>query len=234
MKLVVVSVVSDPTNPGFARLRDSCKYYGYDFYPIFHPWIGFKTKLIAVRSLIPQLRRLKTTHVLHTDGYDTIANRHANEIDPFLLDGCLISAELSQWPPIGIDNLFPTSPTEWRFPNSGGYLADIDYLEGYILDGIDREPMLSLEESGHQPIHRNDDQLWLSWKFLRDQARCRIDYQCQVFQTLAHTIDHSNKDGWSSRYDISQGYLINRITGTRPSFVHGNGQTSMSWIPSPK
>lgn len=65
-----------------------------------------------------------------------------------------------------------------------------------------------------------NDQRWWTNRLLVDSDGICLDGRCEIFQTL-----------FSSVLDLEIGArLKNRLTGTRPSVLHGNGQLDMSPI----
>lgn len=242
MRLAVVTVCSDASHPGLARLGRSCAKWGFDLHPVIRPWWphGFWTKPLGVREYLPVLRRAGVTHVLATDAYDVVACGPPCDVEPHVRSGCLFSADKAPWPPVpGLEAKYPPRESPWWFVNSGGYGGPLDFLGDYVLAG---DPPLGPEWTGggEHDCHRNDDQLWMARKYIgcpgRDTpAGCRIDRGCGVFQTTGH----SHAPDWGpefhrdATFEVRGDRVVNKKTGTAPVFVHGNGGDwdKMAWLP---
>lgn len=229
MKVVLLTVCDQDMHPGFVRLRLSCARHGLPLVGRHVPvWRGTWDKVEAVRDFLPAMRRAGATHACLVDALDVVAQGGRDRLYEAAGPGCLFSAEAWCWPLPHLEPLYPPSPTRWRFLNSGGYLAEIDYLGDYLLAGADAG--LTPDQTAGSDGLRFEDQAWFSHKFLADRANCRLDVRCKVFQTLGSGVVTADRH-WSETFDIADGRVRNRETGTVPLFLHGNGRGDMSWIP---
>jgi hypothetical protein len=156
--------------------------------------------------------RERTQHVLCVDAFDTVI---VDNLDVILekyrgLNHPLVfSAETSCYPYQEKASLYPACDTPYRFLNAGGWLAETDYMIS-VLEEIEVESI---------PDEANDQGVWTDF-FLSNPSALRLDTRCEVFQSLFGAMgDMEFVDG-----------IANRITGTRPSVLHGNGPTDMSRI----
>lgn len=203
MQIKVITTTSD-INKTF-ELRRSLIHYGYDFHIIIHPWTGFLSKLHETYKYLSQLKGY--THFLYTDAWDSFAARDA--ADMHMMDGLTISAECACYPYPELAVKYPSNDSLWKYVNGGGWAGEISaFIKMY-----EREP----------PTNEMNDQVYLTNQFLKhhNEGWLRLDYNCEVFQTLAFC-DHS--------YFSYGDYFGNNITKTRPFFIHGNGHTPMSHI----
>lgn len=229
MNLALLTVCDDPWHPGLRRLGESLARWRWDTPLVTHtvrPWRGTWSKVVGLREALPTIRSKGVSHLLLTDGYDVVANGPEDELYRHVPPaGALFSAECWCWPAPELEPLYPPAPTPYRFLNSGGYLAEIEYLGDYLLAGPDLTP----DQTGGRPDLCREDQTWFTHKFLGDPANCRLDYRCEVFQTLGSGVVTDDRPHYVT-FDFVTGRVRNKDTGTTPLFVHGNGRADMTWL----
>ena len=151
-----------------------------------------------------------TDIVLFLDGYDTFVNRRLEVILERFLDfkcHALFAAEKWCWPKRNSTRQWPEVGTEYRYLNSGAYIAHAGAL---------RE-MLSCWD----PERSKDDQQFFIDIYLSGvpgvrHLDMRIDHECVIFQCLNGV---SPGELVTTRF----GDLNNVRTGSHPCVVHGNG-----------
>lgn len=170
-------------------------------------WGNFKDKLIAM------IRYLSTKSpndiICFVDAYDVICFADPAEIQEKFLacaTDILVSAETSCYPWHAVKSMYPPATTSYRFLNSGSYIGYVWALQ----------KMLSLDMS-QSPC----DQGYMTYYYInhihdtKKTFRINLDHHCVLFQT-AYGIP------WS-HFVIEHGRLHNVIMGTRPCFIHYNG-----------
>lgn len=178
------------------QLERSLILHGYDYEIIVHPWTGFLSKIHETYKFLKELKGY--THFLYTDAWDTVAMRPGVQVP----DGILISAERACYPFPEWAAKYPPHESPWKYVNGGGWCGEIaEFIRMY---------------ESKPPTDELNDQVWLTERFLAGWGR--LDYNCEVFQTLA----------FNEKTDFVDGY--NSITKTHPYYVHGNGHTSMKHI----
>lgn len=215
VKVAVVTYASDPKNEGLVKLSRTLSAWGWEFRPIIGPWRGFQSKLQGVHGELPKLADEGFTHVLFTDAYDTVCVGPPEAVLPFCTDKMLVSCEKACWPDATLAPQYPPSPrSEWCHVNSGGYVAPIPVLYKLLLNAV------------------GDDQLWVTRKYLQNKDVVLLDDKCEVFQTLAHTIQKWCP--WEQTFNKvhATGRIRNKVTETQPLFMHGNsGDVKlMTWM----
>ena len=117
----------------------------------------------------------------------------------------LFSAEVNCFPSSPGQRVedYPETATKYRFLNSGGFIGRIDHLlktlrEWHGLDSAD---------SGL-------DQQWWAHLYLSRAAKIKLDHNCEIFQCLFMC---------ENDLEVGPSGLRNRITGSSPCIVHGNG-----------
>lgn len=226
MKVCVISVCHDATHRGLHRLNRSLLRHGWTHTSIIKPWRGFKTKLISMRDFVPRAREEGFTHLLHTDAFDTMFFAGQEELEAKLKQigydgtGAVLSCEKASWPDPELAKFYPPNPKSvWCHINSGQYLVNVDYVET-LLDGCD---------------DCVDDQLFLTQKYLADQAlnpepKILRDDGCLIFQSLAHA------NPWHETFEVVGDHVLNKVTNTHPIAIHASGGGSSSnyhsWLPN--
>lgn len=171
-------------------------------------WTGFGMRLSLLRSTLRAMRGRRRV-VLFSDAHDSIVLDPAEVIlkrFEKMNHPLVFSAEKNCWPDAWKAFMYPPASTPWRFLNAGGFIGEA---------GAIRE---RLEQLGSRVPAGLDDQRWWTNQLLEEPERIRLDTRCEIFQTL-----------WASMGDLEiRRRIHNRVTGTRPSIVHGNGWTDMS------
>jgi hypothetical protein len=183
-----------------SQLERSLILHGYDYYIIEHKWDGFLGK---IHETYKYLKTCTThTHFLYTDAWDTVALRPDVQVP----DGILISAERACYPHPEKAKLYPEHDSPWKYVNGGGWCGEIsEFIRMY---------------ESKPPTDELNDQVWLTDRFLARWGK--LDYECEVFQTLA----------FNGKHDLGTlgGQFTNHLRGTFPAFIHGNGHTPMTEI----
>jgi hypothetical protein len=210
--MIILTIASDLSHPGLRRLEASLQQYGYRYHVINAPFrFGGQSPHIYewARQQPPN------KGFLYTDAYDTVALGPVTELAEKLPyewpETCdmLISVEKACFPHPQLTNKYPPSPkdTHWRFVNGGGWITTTGYF-------------CRLFEDKTYDTHQND-QLWLTHEYLSHRHEILLDYNCEIFQSIAFEADD----------DFTYGErLVNNKTGSSPLFIHGNGRTSMKRI----
>jgi hypothetical protein len=182
------------------QLERSLILHGYGYHIIEHKWDGFLGK---IHETYKYLKTCAThTHFLYTDAWDTVALRPDVQVP----DGILISAERACYPHPEKAKLYPPHDSPWKYVNGGGWCGEIaEFVRMY---------------ESKPPTDELNDQVWLTDRFLAGWGK--LDYECEVFQTLA----------FNGKHDLGTlgGQFTNHLRGTFPFFIHGNGHTPMTEI----
>lgn len=203
MRLKVITTTSDLSK--CKQLKRSLDYFGWDYHFITHTWTGFLSKLHETYNYLKSLEGY--THFLYTDAWDTFALGGPGELPE--ITGLLFSAERACYPHPEKEALYPKHESPWHFVNGGGFMGEISaFIDIY-------------EQNG--PATELNDQVWLTDRFLQhyESGLIRLDYDCEVFQTLAFCPESDF---------LYSDQLVNTVTKSRPLFIHGNGHTSMGHI----
>lgn len=216
MKPAIVSYATDASHPGLARLEVSCRKFGWELFVVGtdQPWKGWANRLRTVWVKMVELRQ-EFSHAIHCDAYDVVAVGpyswfdHAWNMAAYDNAAMVLATEVNCWPDRSKADRHPPSPSPWKYAHSQ-FAVDLSRLGelaavGEIPDGSDDQGYLM--------------DLFLSWKL-----PIRLDYGCNIFQSVAFCQPFENS--------FSTGGLgfRNRVTESYPLFVHGNGGTDMTWL----
>ena len=100
----------------------------------------------------------------------------------------------------------------------------MEFVKRYGLDGIPDDCTAQLEVTD------------VFLKAKQDGFPIELDYECALFQSIAFDSQPdgspaTHEDGVYNGTDFEIGTFIgNRITGTTPAILHGNGLTPMEWV----
>lgn len=230
MKIKVVTTVSSVDNIGLKLLEKSCIQQGLDFYAIHNPsigwdWGGWDNHYNWLKN---HAKQEGYTHVIYTDGFDTLALAGMDEVKETLtkvlgddLDRMIYSVEKHWFPHEGTDvapkdwqtyfNLFNEKikhlpdTHRWRYANGGQYAGSVDALIRWY-------------EAA--PKKRNN-QAWANAFYSEDlTGQLILDFNCELFQSLSHS---GSNHGSPEEFTIYNNRLINNLTRSKPCFVHNNG-----------
>lgn len=217
MKLIVLSTSNNLIDGQHKPLEDSLTKHGYD-YDLFLYGFIFGEQYRVIRTWVDQYKG-DATHCLYTDCWDTLALGPPTEvISKFKALDCkiLIGVEKACFPNDERDKYhrienYPESPTAWKYINGGGCIFDIEYFK----ELCNQHPFSN---------ERMMDPDWLAELYLSHPDQIKLDYQCSIFQCLAHS---NPEDEWVKDIDNR---IQNVTTKTKPIFIHGNGRTDMQWV----
>ena len=215
--LLVISVATDAGNQGFQHFINSLKYKNiqYKILGLNTKWNGGimeegmgggqKINLLKEELKCWDMNKLKKTLLLFSDSYDVINVSNETEIIEKYYsisnNQILFSAEKYCWPDISLQQYYPNTKSKYKFLNSGGFIGKAyDILNILSMDINDAD----------------DDQLYFTKIFLFNNVNIKLDYYCEIFQTLNGCI----KDIY-----IYKNKIINKVQSTFPSFIHGNGNS---------
>lgn len=220
-KPCVVTFTTDPTHPGLKKLKESCWKFGWPVEVLHRPWRGWGYRLKEVLKTREELLRNGFTHLIGIDAFDCLAvgpsSRFSEAIealgDPVLTLAC----EKACWPVPDLANhpkyVERKPKSDWRFAHS------------QMIVDLTRTWPSTLTDC---PDDR-DDQLHVHGVYLNDaEGEVKLDEECRIVNSIAFCapfenffeLDNANPDG----------ILLNRLTGTRPLFAHGNGKTTLQTI----
>lgn len=210
VKPVIVTYDTHADHPGLARLIRSLDKWGWEKEVVIERgWRGFGRRLKAV---VERCRTLgdRYTHAIHVDARDVVFVAPPSDFvaPPVPL---LFATEQALWPPVpGLKELYPPPPSMPFCHAHSQYTVDLSRLDLLNCDDI--------------PDHK-DDQLHAHEVFLSGNPEVALDYNCVYVQSVAHC------HPWQKFFAVEGERVRNLLTGSLPLSLHGNGQTTMTWIP---
>lgn len=181
------------------------------------------------QELLQLYKRASTGHenFLYLDAADSFVQR---EIVGIPTDHILYSTEKACYPHPAWSVKHPPSESPWRFLNGGGVCGPIKLMIEYY------------QRYNLCQVNGMNGQAYLQQQFFQavaDGFPVRLDTECRIFQTLAFA-DESEFE-WLTNFKGIKHFvgleqvedrelLHNKITGTTPAVLHGNGLTEMKHI----
>ena len=206
MKLLTVA--TDVSNKKLYDLMFSADRFGWNLEIIATEWKGFGTKLIETYNYLKKNPQI--TEFIFVDAYDVIALSSPQEVIEKIKDRTkmLISVEKNCWPNSELASQYPKTDSEWKYINSGSYYSP----SKLFIDMIEDNP----------PLYVDDDQLWLTNRFLNNPNDKVLDYDCEVFQAYSFIADDD--------FGYENKRLQNLKTKSQPALIHSNGRTDNTKI----
>ena len=214
--ITCLSIATDK-NDCYARYVASCEKYGINpcVMGLGRKWCGGNmAKGPGGGHKINLLREFISTAdddglFLFTDNYDVIMNDHINilltKYKKYYNGKIVFAGETACWPDQSLSE---------RYPDVAGGIAT-KYLNSGLFIGSVRDIKKLIET----PIRNDaDDQLYYTNKFLENQSKIVIDYDCRLFLCL---------NGITNDIHIDKSKSCVLYKGERPAFIHGNGPESV-------
>jgi hypothetical protein len=173
MKLLTLA--TDVANKKLLDLIASSDKFGWNLEVIVAEWGGFGTKLIETYNYLKKNPHI--TEFIFVDAYDVVALSSPQEAIEKIKDRTkmLISVEKNCWPNSSLASKYPKTDSEWKYINSGSYYSP----SKLFIDMIEANP----------PLYIDDDQLWMTNRFLNNPNDKVLDYDCEVFQAYSFISD---------------------------------------------
>lgn len=226
MRVKLITTVSNIEHPLLEKLKQSLILGGYDYHFIHNPsigwdWGGWDNHYQWLKT---RAKEEGYTHVIYTDGFDTLALAPFTETVETLnkvlgedKDRMIYSVEKHWFPhENGWEahfHRFNDLPTvkaltpnhRWRYVNGGQYAGSIDALIWWY---------------ELCPKERNNQGWANEYYASHNQGRLILDFNCELFQSLSHSgINHGSPE----EFGVDERRLINKLTGSKPCLVHNNG-----------
>lgn len=189
------------------RLFDSAQKHGIEIYNLGEgvEWKGTDMsgpgggqKLNLIKNYIKNIP--DTDIVFFVDGYDVFFTDSLNTIMDRWFEfntRALFGGEKHCWPDTSIAHLFPDQETDYKYLNSGTFIAEVETLKEILKDDI----------KDHE-----DDQLYIQKKYLDNSLDISLDYEQFIFQTYSEEV---TKNAWQQ--------IVNIETNCTGCLFHGNG-----------
>jgi hypothetical protein len=177
-----------------------------------HPWgLGQKIRLTA--EFLASEKSRPFDCFVFCDAFDVILQKPLLEVAEHYLekhsDRIIFAAEKYCYPDDWKRAIYPPAPNEYRFLNSGFWIASAQ---------LARE-MFTLLVPERIPVGINDQQVFTDL-FLANVLPLHLDYQSEYCQCLNGALDDVT-------YDREARLVRNRVTGSTPAFIHGNGNSKL-------
>lgn len=207
-------------------LQKSLKKFNWDYEILVHKWEGFGGKILETYKYLKSHPEI--THFFYSDSYDTIVldtmENTLAKIKDF--DCILMSAERACYPHPEKAERYPQSDSPFKYINGGGWFCN----SAVFCLAVETNPLT---------VH-TVDQVWFTDLFLNHPEYVKLDTNCEVFQTIAFCPDDNfyatkligqtgiNPDNGKIILGEIGDRIVNTISNTMPTFIHGNGHTPMT------
>lgn len=147
------------------------------------------------------LRIMDFDWVINVDVADVLFIKNLEQIwENRLEDKVLWCAEKNCFPDSSLKDKYPDCRTSYRFVNGGGFFGKKEL----VMQCLDSKPL----------GHNDDDQLGHTLNYLNGLPM-QLDSECKIFQTTWGTVE--------ADFEIINGVLYNKETGSNPGIIHANG-----------
>lgn len=203
--MIIISYAFTPENEGMRQMRLSVERQGYELAVV-------KTSDAphqVMRELYECYKRAATGHeyMVYADHPDTFFQTPLPEMPK---DVIIYSTEKACFPYTDKAPKF-NAWSRWRFLNNGLFCGPT----GLVLEFFQRYRLFDLKPGDNAQDAVQDAYL----DAIKIDFPISLDTKCRVFQSIAFEE--------SDEFEMKDGLLHNKITGTVPAVIHGNGLTPM-------
>lgn len=207
--MIICTYIFAETN-GTREMRRSVERYGHELAVV----TAGPSPDHVNQQMIALYKRASGGHkkFLYADAADSFFQRSLSD-DDIPDDHILYSTEKACYPYPEYNVKHPASTSPWKFLNGGGVCGSLELMIEYF------------QKYRLHDVGSKNGQAYLQERLFdagADGFPVRLDFDCNVFQTLAFADD--------SEFSWVDGLLYNKVTGTTPIVLHGNGLTDMSHI----
>lgn len=169
-----------------------------------------------LNDLISFVEKIDAEYILHTDSFDVIMNRWDEiEVLARLRDSHILFATES--------NCYPNSNwsshfepiTSWPYPNGGQYLGKKERIIDLWKEMMSGKWLIEYGGGTQEQIQR---------MFMAERIGYRLDYFCNIFQSMCGNSSAIIIKEWEKKYKIYN-LAYNLETESFPMFLHFNGRT---------
>lgn len=207
----VISILTDPNHRNWLFFRDNMIKRGWQPVPIVIPtciWMGNVDKIFYLKRY---LKKNNDREFLCMDAYDMAVLGTPEEFEEkrnVFTKPIVFSTEKNCWPNKSKESLYPESESTWKYLNAGQFFGNSSEL-------------IQLIEKNNLPSS-GPDQWWIVERFLKNQDKIELDYNCVLFQNL-----------YMQKYEdfyYKEGRLYNTQSKSCPIFIHGSGKADMGRV----
>jgi len=218
MKKIIIITVASETNNELNRFLNSLKLNNLNYIVLGLDKIwnggdmangsggGQKVNLLKSELRKWDDNQLNSTLILFSDSYDVINLSTGNEIikkyEKMGIDKIIFSSEKTCWPDLKLSTHYPSTDSEYKYLNSGGFI------------GMANDVLELIKESTINDDY--DDQLFYTKLFLFEKTNIMLDYYCDIFQTLNNAEEDILINTKNNR-------IVNKLYNKTPCLIHGNG-----------
>lgn len=229
-----VTVASDTNRLEFHLLKASCSVEGVDLVCLSCDDSKYSGNLIKDELLLEYLEEVDSDElILFTDAYDTtFVGSEAEILEKYsrFEKEVVFSAEVASWPDSDAAKRYDvTGDNPYRFLNCGGYIGPAGLIKELLLSPVEKECSFYPESNQYGWVLR----------YFENRDRIAIDTNCELFctfcpepnETLEDVLKQIEANEFAKRkrrwfadnFEVKDGRVYNKITGTWPCHLHFNG-----------
>ena len=211
---LIVATAADEKRGYYDALQAQVCRAGIDF--IWQPIVPFSwRKLVlwelAIASSYPDAL------IAFCDSWDEVFLGSRREFETVLgAQPLLFNSEKLCWPHPEKAGLYPPCDTPWRYVNGTAPAGLGSSITDALEYGMDRFPIIGDGTGVHDITVDNDQRFWTD-VYLAGTGK--LDTECRLSQSLVMVEQ--------GELAVKGGRLVNKITGSKPLFVHANGASAM-------
>lgn len=234
MKLKTITTVSNIEHPGLKKLEHSLKMFEWDYQIIHDPSIGWDWGGWNNVYKWCKANQNEYTHVIYTDGFDTLALGPQSEAEAAIKKICgedlnkfIYSTEKQFFPCVpgyvtenyrtlfSNEKLGLTDKHRWRYVNGGQFAGSIQR----VIEWYENCPKVGEDEN---------NQYWGNKYFSTlNDGRLLLDFNCDLFQSVAFS---GEAHGSTDEFKKEDNRIINCLLNTKAPLLHGNGRADFQFV----
>lgn len=212
---LLIATAADCTKGYYESLKEQVVAAGVDF--IYQPINPFSWRKL-IQWELAVARTYPKALIAFCDTWDMLYFGSRKEFESVVgAQPLLFHAEKRCWPDPSKFIEYPFCSTPWRYVNGTGPAGTGEAIAEAIEYGMENYPIIGDEDDLHTTPPPDNDQRFYTDLYLDGFGK--LDITCKLSQSLVDTV--------TGEFAVKDGRLVNKVTGTRPLFVHANGATTM-------
>jgi len=225
LRLLVITMATDPNDEGFKRFNRSVEAYGLDLVVLGanEKWLGGRQRIDLFRKALAVYKSEQDLVLLIVHSSDLILNGDKRDLLSRLgkfkpRTRIVFAAESNCWPDSSLESKYPS-------PLAGGErFLDSSAFIGFAPD------LWELINLSDDSSATSDDQLYFTKAYLNEEIRQRLaielDHKAELFQSL-----QAKESEVELEFNPDSVKVKNTAYLTEPVVVHANGPSRVSLLP---
>lgn len=212
---LLIATAADCTKGYYESLKEQVVAAGVDF--IYQPIKPFSWRKL-IQWELAVARTYPKALIAFCDTWDMLYFGSRKEFEAIVgAQPLLFHAEKLCWPHHEKAVEYPYCPTPWKYVNGTGPAGVGEKIAEAIEFGLAQFPIVGDAGDLHTTPPPDNDQRFYTDIYLSGFGD--LDTKCRLSQSLV--------DVKTGELSVQDGRLVNKVTGSKPLFVHANGATTM-------